>query len=79
MVAHGVVLGHVVSAKGIRQTKEKLILFSLCLTPNLLDRSDPLYRILNFITDLSKTFPKSLLLYEIYLLKMLVFPLMKSL
>jgi len=77
MVAHGVVLGHVVSAKGIRQTKEKLILFSLCLTPNLLDRSDPLYRILNFITDLSKVFLKLLLLFAIHLLRM-IFTVMKT-
>ena len=77
MVAHGVVLGHVVSTKGIRQTKEKLILFSLCLTPNLLDRSDPLYRILNFITDLSKVFLKLLLLFAIHLLRM-IFTVMKT-
>ena len=44
---------------------EKLILFSLCLTPKLLDRLDPLYDILNFIANLSKAFLKLLLLYAI--------------
>jgi len=34
MVEHGIVLDHIVSAKGIEVDKAKLILFSLCLRQN---------------------------------------------
>jgi len=61
-----------------RWIKQKLILFSVRLTPKLLEKSDPFKDIFNFIADLSKTFPKSLLLYPIYLLRMLVFTLIED-
>ena len=57
-----------------RYTKQKVILFSLCLTPKLLEKSDPFKGNLNFVVDLSKPFLKSLLLYAIYLLTCLFLP-----
>ena len=70
------VLGHVVSAKGIEVHKAKVDIIQ-SLASKLLEKSDSLKGNLNFIADLSKPFLKLLHLYAIYLLKMLVFTLIK--
>ena len=78
MVEHGVVLVHVVSAKGIKVDKAKVDVIEFLAYPQLLEKSDPFWDILNFIADLSKTFLKLVLLYAIYLLRMDVFTIMKT-
>jgi len=73
-----VVLGYVVSTKVIEVDKAKVVIIQSLPYAKLLEKSDPFEDILNFIADLSKTFLRLLLLSAIYLLKMLVFTLMKT-
>jgi len=60
-----------------RGRQRKVDIIQSLPSPKLLDKSDPLYDILNFIADLSKTFLKLLLVYAIDLVGM-IFTLMKT-
>jgi len=77
MVKHGVVLGHLVSAKGLEVDKAKVRIIQSMSYPQTVREVRSFQDMLDFIIDLSKSFLKLLLLCVICFLKMLVLILMK--